>query len=164
MTTYSQYSEIRCPRVFPLRQLVEDCCRQLASRLEARAIRTIIDVPAGQMIEGDRALLGRAARNLILAAIDAMPCGGTLVATSAAGRGAVELEIADSGESLSEKELNCVFTPSGEVHRGTSDWALAAVRRIAEAHRGSVAVANCPEGGVAFTLRIPNSAALEAAA
>ena len=29
---------------------------------------------------------------------------------------------------------------------------------------GSVTAANCPEGGVAFTLRIPRRAALEAAA
>lgn len=158
------YAHIRCPRAFPLRQLVEDCCRQLASRLETQAIHTVIDVPAGQMIVGDRELLGRAARNLVLAAIDAMPHGGTLVATSAAGRDAVELEIADTGESLSEGELHHVFNPSGEVQRGTSGWVLAAVRRIAEAHNGSVAVANCPEGGVAFTLRIPNPAALEAAA
>ena len=38
------------------------------------------------------------------------------------------------------------------------------VQRIAELHGGSVTTANCPEGGAAFTLRIPRRAKLEAAA
>jgi signal transduction histidine kinase len=41
---------------------------------------------------------------------------------------------------------------------------LAIVRRIAELHGGSLSVANCPDGGVALTLRIPRPVALEAAA
>ena len=38
------------------------------------------------------------------------------------------------------------------------------VYHIAKIHGGNVTAANCPDGGVAFTLRIPRRAALEAAA
>lgn len=147
-----------------LRRLIEECCRPLQARMAACGIRAVIDVPADQMVWGNRVSLGRAVRNLILGAVDAMPGGGVLVATSALAHDSVELEIADSGDSLCEESLHCAFEPSGKSHRGTSDWVLAAVRQIAESHGGSVSVANCPEGGVAYTLRIPRPVALEAAA
>lgn len=116
------------------------------------------------MIVADRELLRSAVQNLVLGAIAAMPDGGSLVATSASGPNTVELEIADTGESLFDEELHHASDPSGADHRGTTGRALAAVRKIAEAHGGNVTVANCPEGGVAFTLRIPQPVALEAAA
>ena len=90
--------------------------------------------------------------------------GGSLVATSASGHDAVELEIADTGESLFDEELHRAFNPSGANHRGTTGWSLAIVKQIAETLGGDATVANCPEGGVAFTLRIPQPIALEAAA
>ena len=161
MTTYPK---CRCHGTFVLRELVEECCRPLAARLAAQSIRTVIDVPAEHRVVGDRELLVRAVRNLILGAIDAMPDGGTLEATSAAAGDAMELEIADTGESLSDEDLHHAFDPTGALHRGASGWVLAAVRQIAETLAGSITVANCPEGGVAFTLRIPRPLALEAAA
>ena len=93
-----------------------------------------------------------------------MPSGGSLLATSVAGPDAVELEIADTGPTLSDEARRDLFEPSGVAERGASAWQLAAVRHIAELHGGGVTAANCPDGGVAFTLRIPRRAALEAAA
>ena len=149
---------------FPLRELVEEVCRPLASRLEAQAIQTEIDIPPSLMVTADRELLRRAVRNLLLNALDAMPEGGLLTATSAAGPRAVELEIADTGASLSDEERQQAFELLPTAQRGGTGWGLAVVHRIAEVHGGSVTAANCPEGGVAFTLRIPHPAALEAAA
>jgi signal transduction histidine kinase len=149
---------------FRLRDLVEEVQNALEPRLKERSIETVIDVPSDQMVEADRELLGRAVRNLMLNAIDAMPKGGSLVATSAIGLCAMELEIADSGLALSEEERRQAFEPLAAAQRGGTCWGLAVVQRIAKLHGGSVAVANCPEGGVAFTLRLPRTVALEAAA
>ena len=68
-----------------MRELVEEVCRPLGARLSAQAVKMIIDIPADQMISADHELLRRAVRNLVLNAIEAMPDGGTLVATSAVG-------------------------------------------------------------------------------
>ena len=149
---------------FPLRELVEEVCQPLASRLEAQAIRTDIDIPPSQMVTADQELLRRAVRNLVLNALDAMPEGGLLTATSTIGPRMVELEIADTGASLSDEERNQAFELIPTAQRGGTGWGLAVVLRIAEVHGRSVTAANCPEGGVAFTLRIPRPAALEAAA
>jgi signal transduction histidine kinase len=149
---------------FPLRELVEEVCGPLASRLGAQAIRTEIDIPPSLAVTADRELLRRAVRNLLLNALDAMPEGGLLTATSASGQHAVELEIADTGASLTDEERQQAFELLPTAQRGGTGWGLAVVCRIAEVHGGAVTAANCPEGGVAFTLRIPQPAALEAAA
>ena len=149
---------------FPLRELVEEVCRPLEPRLSAQAVKMVIDIPLNQMISADRELLRRAVRNLVLNAVDAMPDGGALVATSAVGPDAIELEIADTGPALSEEERQQAFELLPSAQRGGTGWGLAVVHRIAELHGGSVTTANCPEGGAAFTLRIPRLAALEAAA
>jgi signal transduction histidine kinase len=143
---------------------VEEVVQALESRCQDPAIETTIDVPADLIVTADRTMIRRAVENLILGGIAAMPGGGSLVATSAAGPAAVELEIADTGPALSDDARRCAFDPSGTTERGASGWELAMVRRIAELHGGSVTATNCPEGGVAFTLRIPRRAALEAAA
>jgi signal transduction histidine kinase len=149
---------------FLLRNLVEEVAKSLESRCKDHAIATTIDIPSDLAVTADRAMIRRAVEHLMLGAIAAMPHGGSLVATSAAGPQTVELEIADTGSALSDEARRHAFDPSGTTERGASGWELAMVRRIAETHGGSVTAANCPDGGAAYTLRIPRRAALEAAA
>jgi signal transduction histidine kinase len=149
---------------FPLQTLVEEAAKSLASRCKDQAIETTIDIPADLLVTADPLLLRRAIENLMLSAIAAMPRGGSLVAISIAGPKSVELEIADTGAPLSDEGRRHAFEPSGTNERGASGWELAMVRRIAQRHGGDVTVANCPDGGVAFTLQISRRAALEAAA
>ena len=158
------HSTIQRRATFPMRELVEQVCRPLSSRLSSQAVHTVIDVPEDQMVSADHDLLRRAVRNLILNAVDAMPQGGSLVVTSAAGPDAIELEVADTGPALSDEELQEAFELLPSAQRSGTGWGLAVVHRIAELHGGRVTAVNCPEGGAAFTLRIPQAAALEAAA
>jgi signal transduction histidine kinase len=150
---------------FSLRKLLEEVYASLDPQLAAQAIQTVTDVPAQLQIAGDEEMLRRAVLNLTLNALDAMPDGGTLVVTSVSTSGGVELEIADTGPGLSEDAKSRVFEPFFTTKRGGTGLGLAIVSRIAEAHGGDVTAVNCPEGGAAFTLRIPqHSVALEAAA
>jgi signal transduction histidine kinase len=149
---------------FPLRKLVEEVCQPIESQLAEQAIELVLDIPSEQMISADRELLRRAVRNLVLNAVEAMPNGGSLVATSAVSPHSIELEIADTGPALSDEQRKQAFELLPTSQRAGTGWGLAVVHHIAELHDGSVTVANCPDGGAAFTLRIPRSAAWEAAA
>jgi signal transduction histidine kinase len=151
-------------QTFSLRKLIEDVYASLAPQLSAQAIETITDVPQELLITADRDMLRRAVLNLALNALDAMPDGGTLVVTSASTAQGIELEIADSGPGLSDEVRSRAFEPFFTTKRGGTGLGLAIVYRIAEVHGGEVTAVNCPEGGAAFTLRIPKPAALEAAA
>jgi len=149
---------------FSLRELVAEVCRSLESHFSTHTIQTVIDIPQHETITADHELLRRAVRNLVLNAVDAMPCGGSLTATSAVEAEAIELEIADTGAALTDEQRQQAFELLPSAQRGGTSWGLAVVHRIAELHGGRISAANCPDGGVAFTLRIPRAVACEAAA
>ena len=163
-----QFTSDRDPQLctFLLRKLVEDVCASLAPQLVAQAIRRVIDVPKDLLVTADQEMLRRAVLNLALNALDAMPDGGTLTVTFVSTPQGLELEIADSGVGLSDHARTRAFEPFFTTKRGGTGLGLAIVYRIAESHGGDVTALNCPEGGAAFTLRIPQpqAAVLEAAA
>ena len=152
-----------CWRRVGLRQLVADVLAALAPQFEAQSIETVLDIPAAHALSADRDMLRRAVLNLCLNSLDAMPDGGRLTITSYCGPEAVELEVADSGPGLSEQARQRAFEPFFTTKSNGTGLGLAIVDRIAEMHRGDVVAANCPEGGAAFTIRIPQRR-LEAAA
>jgi signal transduction histidine kinase len=144
-------------------RLVEDVLAGLAPQLEAQEIEAIVDVARGRRVLADREMLRRAFLNLALNAIDAMPTGGRLYITSQLANHGFELEVADTGEGLSDEARQRAFEPFFSTKSHGTGLGLAIVDRIAEAHGGVCLAQNCPDGGAAFTLRIPFRA-MEAAA
>jgi signal transduction histidine kinase len=140
---------------FEVRSLVEEVLASLAPQLAAQSIETVLDVPERQTVTADRDMLRRAVLNLSLNALDAMPDGGRLFVTSFNGPGGLELEVADTGPGLSEQAQRRAFEPFFTTKSNGTGLGLAIVDRIAEVHGGDVAAANCPDGGAAFTIRIP---------
>jgi signal transduction histidine kinase len=102
-------------------------------------------------------MLRRAVLNLVLNAVDAMPGGGEIVITACRTRQGLELEVADSGPGLSDRDRARVFEPFFTTKSGGIGLGLSIVFRIAEAHGGAVLVRNCPQGGAAFTLHLPHT-------
>jgi signal transduction histidine kinase len=100
-------------------------------------------------------MLRRATLNLVLNAIDAMPSGGELAVTGTAGSRGVELEIADSGPGIQDGDSPRLFEPFFTTKSGGTGLGLTIVERIASAHGGDVSARNCPQGGAAFTIRLP---------
>jgi signal transduction histidine kinase len=86
------------------------------------------------------------------------------VITSVTTPWATELEVADSGAGLSDEARNRLFDPLFTTKESGTGLGLTIARQIVEAHGGDITAANCPEGGAAFTLRIPQVAARKAAA
>ena len=105
----------------------------------------------------------RAVFNLLLNALDAMPQGGRVVITACLGARGFELEVADSGPGLSDSVREHLFEACFTTKQGAAGMGLSIVRRIARSHGGEVTAANCPEGGAAFTVRVPLQASVAAA-
>lgn len=145
-----------------IREVVAEVCDDLAIPLVERGIQVDIDA-SDQSLVGDAGMLRRAVANLVRNAIDAMPNGGELVITAYQGPYALELEVADSGPGVDDVMLHRIFDPFYSTRPLRAGLGLTVVRSVAEAHGGDVSVANCPEGGAAFTLRLPRRA-MEAAA
>jgi signal transduction histidine kinase len=141
-----------------LSDLVAEVVAQLQPQLEAQSIRAHIDVPGSHLVTVDRTMVRRALMNLALNAVDAMPDGGELHVTSCLSSGGLDLEVADSGCGLNDESLRRAFEPFYTTKSRGTGLGLAIVYRVAEAHHGRVTVANCPEGGAAFTLLLPRRA------
>ena len=115
--------------------------------------------PAIPPILADADALQRAIRNLIE---NALKYGGGWIGVSVAAAGAcVEIRVADRGSGIPADELSRIFEPffrgraplAEQIH-GTG-LGLSLVKKIVEAHGGSVAVDSDPSRGTEFIVRIP---------
>lgn len=155
----------RDPRLsrFALKSLVEDVYASLQPQFTAQAIDARIDISDQLFVTADRDMLRRAVLNITLNSLDAMLDGGELTVTACRSRDGVELELADNGPGLSEEARRRAFEPFFSTKSNGTGLGLAIVYRMADAHGGEVTATNCPEGGAAFTIRLPYRS-LEAAA
>jgi signal transduction histidine kinase len=142
-------------QTFLVGDLVNEICESLEPQLDAQMVDVDIDVPPNTLLSADRELMRRAVLNLVLNAIDAMPDGGTLVITSYENARGFELEVADSGPGLTDEVKRKAFEPFYSTKQNGTGLGLAIVYHVAEAHGGTVSAMNCPEGGAAFTIKIP---------
>jgi signal transduction histidine kinase len=156
LLNFSADREPQCGAV-EIPDLLHEVFQSLAPQLEAQRIVVHVDATPGTMALADRDMLRRAIVNLVLNALDAMPRGGELVVTACRCHDAVEIEVADSGPGIDPSAMHRLFEPFFTTKSAGTGLGLAIVERIVEAHRGEVIVANCPEGGAAFTIRIPES-------
>jgi signal transduction histidine kinase len=153
------FSSQRDPRRerFNVAGLLQDVVQSLQPQLRAQDISAEIDCPQGLSATADGDMLRRAVLNLVLNALDAMPAGGRLVLTGCQTTAGLEIEIADSGPGVPEPIVDRLFEPFFTTKGSGTGLGLAIVERIATAHGGKAMVMNCPEGGAAFTVIIPQS-------
>ncbi|MEA2695124.1 MAG: two-component system, OmpR family, phosphate regulon sensor histidine kinase PhoR [Acidobacteriota bacterium] len=141
--------------------------------LEERQIRVAREIPPGlPPVWADRAALRMALVNLLDNAAKYASAGQLVTVRAAAARGGrggrggrqVSLTVEDRGPGIRAEDRPHLFEPffrGREVATGGvpgSGLGLSLVRRIVEAHRGTVSVAAGPGGkGSAFTLHLPTA-------
>jgi signal transduction histidine kinase len=135
-------------------KLIDDVLASVTPQLRAQAIRTVREIDDRLCLSADRNMLRRAVLNLILNALDAMPDGGTLTLGASADPEEVRIQVADTGQGLSEEAVRRAFEPFYTTKPGGTGLGLAIVYRIAEVHGGGVTARNRPEGGAEFVLSI----------
>lgn len=140
---------------FEAARLCQEVLQSVAPQLAAQRIHAEVQASPESFVTADREMIRRAVLNLVLNAVDAMPAGGYLVVTAAAGEQGLEIEVADSGPGLPETDQPHLFEPFFTTKHGGTGLGLVIVQRIADAHGGCITACNCPDGGAAFTLHIP---------
>ena len=108
-------------------------------------------------IPADSDQLGRALRNLILNAMDAMPEGGTLTVRTRASESGVRIEVADSGQGLTSEECERLFTPYYTTKQHGTGLGLAIVQSVVSDHHGRISVTSEPGRGATFVLDLPST-------
>lgn len=98
--------------------------------------------------------------NLLLNAVDAAPEGSAIRLSSfrrnsAACRPEVVFSVEDEGETIPPGLCETIFKPFFTTKSRGVGLGLSVVRRLVEAHGGSVSVAGRPPGGSVFTVTLP---------
>lgn len=148
-----------------MRELVE----RLASEWRQRAPKHQVEVDVKKRLPkvvGDARLLRRSLGEILDNAVKFSPAGGT-IRVEARGVGAngqkrlLELIVSDEGIGISPEDLPNVFSdfhqldPSETRAFGGLGLGLAFVRRIIEAHDGTIEVASEQDHGTRLTIKIP---------
>jgi signal transduction histidine kinase len=155
------------PEAVPVAEVVAEALAAARFLLEERGMAVEREIPAGlPAVWADRGALRLALGNLLDNAAKYASAGRFVAIRAAAERGGrqVSLTVEDRGPGIPAEDRPHLFEPFYRGQNGReaagkvagSGLGLSLVRRIAQAHRGSVAVAAGPGGkGSAFTLRLP---------
>ncbi|MBI4887742.1 MAG: hypothetical protein HY824_11665 [Acidobacteria bacterium] len=150
------------------RTVVADAVRsavQLAdTKVPRGGVAVEVDVPAGlPLIQGDQHQLTQLFTNLLTNAYEAMDGRGRVTITATAtrmddgelGREAVLVELTDQGPGMSTEVADRVFSPFFTTKPQGSGLGLAIVRKIVDAHDGSIDLQTAPGRGTTIRVTLP---------
>ncbi|MFI1013312.1 sensor histidine kinase [Streptomyces sp. NPDC020965] len=133
-------------------------------RADQAAVTLTVSVPdPAPALTADPVRLRQAVGNLVSNAVRYTPRGGTVTLRAYGVEGEVAVAVTDTGRGIPAEDLPYVFDrfwraeKSRNRRTGGSGLGLAIVRKLMEAHGGSVGVASAAGEGAVFTLRLPGS-------
>lgn len=150
------------PQPTPVAALVEDVGSKMAPAAEAKSVTLEIDYgPQAGVIVADPAQLDRALQNLLNNAVKFTPPGGRAALHVTRVGDDVEFRVSDTGVGIPEEEQVRLFTRFFRSSVATrlaiqgTGLGLVIVKRIVEAHGGSVAIVSKQDVGTTVTVRLP---------
>lgn len=127
-----------------------------------RNIDYAVEVTGAILVEVDGSKLQRAVLNLLSNAFKFTPAGGRVRCTARRTHDQhVAIEIADSGPGIPRSERGAVFERFHQVARGATGrfggtgLGLSIVKDFIEVQRGTVSIADAPEGGALLRIELP---------
>ncbi|MEV6236019.1 HAMP domain-containing sensor histidine kinase [Lentzea sp. NPDC051838] len=152
----------------PVRGVLE----QVAAAYEARAAQAgiTLSAQAGDALSGapgelvvvaDALRLRQILDNLVANALRYVPTGGSVSVSATVEGSDVVISVADTGSGISAEDLPHVFDRFWRADKsrarstGGSGLGLAIVRKLVEAHGGSVGVISTTGRGTTFSVRLP---------
>lgn len=106
-------------------------------------------------VEYDAQRLQQALLNLVNNALEASPQGGKVVLRSQANGTCITIEIIDRGDGIPKERQDDIFTPFVTTKKEGTGLGLSIVKKVIEAHAGSITVSKNSEKGVTFRITIP---------
>ena len=145
-------------RSVDLAVVVGDAARQLEGEAAARGVALHVEA-ASMPMEADPVLLTEAVSELIENAMRFTPRGGFIRVRAASDAADVTVEVRDDGTGIPAESIPLLFETFSEAadrSEGGAGLGLFIVRRVAEAHGGSLHAQSEGAGrGSTFTIRLP---------
>ena len=151
----------RAPEVCRLREVASAACDSLASMAGAQNVKVVQEIPAEIELPLDRSRMERAFVNLIANALEAMPEGGEVRIAASLERGAVLVEVRDTGPGIAPEIRTQLFQPFVSARkRNGLGLGLALSRQTVLDHGGDMWVESAPGSGARFLFRLPLGSAM----
>ncbi|WSW88219.1 HAMP domain-containing histidine kinase [Streptomyces anulatus] len=155
------------PESVEIRELLSQVAAAHQARAENAGVTLAVTATApGQTLRADPVRLRQAVGNLVSNAVRHTPEGGRVTLRAYAheeGDGTVLVEVADTGSGIPPEDLPHVFDrfwraeKSRSRRTGGSGLGLAIVRKLVEAHGGTVDATSVEGEGSTFVLRLPGA-------
>jgi signal transduction histidine kinase len=142
------------PMAIDVVTLLSTTATLLAEDAAHRDVRVTISGTAPK-IWADAELLKIAFVNLFINSAQAMQGHGVISVVVAAEAGACRIAVADSGPGIPAEIRDKLFTPFVTTKARGTGLGLSTVKRLVEAHQGSIRVDSPPGGGTTITIEIP---------
>jgi signal transduction histidine kinase len=84
-----------------------------------------------------------------------MPDGGTLLVSAASEGKIVKIAVIDNGVGMSEEVLSRLFRPLFTTKAKGMGMGLAVIKRIVEAHNGTINIQSRPSDGTTVMISLP---------
>lgn len=143
-----------------IKQIIVDIYKDVALRLEEKAMDIQINIPDDLAINGNPSLLTSIFRNLIDNAISYSNGSSIIVQLETELSDKYVFSVSDNGVGVDEEHLPRIFERFYRIDKGRSRRAggtglgLAIVKNAVILHGGKITVANIPTGGLKFTFSL----------
>jgi two-component system, OmpR family, sensor histidine kinase BaeS len=137
--------------------VIGDVVSSFSTALQAHNVESQMEVEAGLAeLDVDPYRLRQVLSNLVSNALNQMQDGGRLEVSAHLEQSVVRIEVADTGPGIPPDRLEQVFERFVKSGDSTgSGLGLSIARDLVEAHGGTIAAANRPDGGAVFSIALP---------
>jgi len=135
-------------------------------RAEVEGVTLELRLQPNLELRGDGGRLRQVVDNLLTNALDHTPRGGRITVTADTQDGSIRIQVADTGSGIASEDLPSVFERFWRADKsrarvsGGSGLGLSIVRKLVEAHHGTVTVTSEIGHGTVFTVAVPRPGAL----
>ncbi len=151
-------------RPIDLHGVINESLALVAHDMAARQVKAAVNLSSRRcVVSGDQVLLQQVFVNLLMNAMDAMagtpPARRQLTISTEVRAAEVEVSVRDNGTGMPPDVIDKLFTPFMTTRSRGLGIGLTIVRTILNAHRGTIAARNNPDGGATFAVTLPCSEA-----
>jgi len=156
LLSFSRPSEIHRVR-HDLRETLEESLELISFQAKTQNVRLRKEFPDAPLpIQGDKSQLKQLFLNIFLNSIQAMPSGGEMKVEALVkdGRKAV-VAVSDTGEGISEENLDRVFDPFFTTKKGGTGLGLSICYNIIKSHQGEIEIKSRAGQGTTTLISLP---------